>query len=297
MNPAPLLEELARRPLCCDGGMGTQLMARGLPTGACGMVWNLDEPAHVQAIHEDYRNAGCDLITTNSFGGSPTTLDQHGLAGRTVELNRAAAQLARAAAGDNAWVLGDVGPFGDFLEPMGDTTPEELRGIFRQQIEALLAGGADAVLVETMTDPGEAAVGVEAAKLCNPEIPAVVTYAFQKTADGSFRTMMGTTVQEAIGKALEAGADIVGSNCGTGLDLDDYVVLAGEVAAAAGNAPSIVQPNAGAPRVEGADTFYDATPEQMAACAKRILDAGVRIVGGCCGTTPAHMAAVAGVVG
>lgn len=292
MNAIPLLQELARRPLCCDGAMGTQLLARGLPGGECGMAWNVARPDDVAAIHRAYRAAGCDLITTNSFGGSRLTLERHGLADRMAELNRAAAAVACSAAGSQAWVLGDVGPFGDFLEPLGDTKADDLRAVFRDQIAALRDGGADAILIETMSDPAEAVVAVEAAKGVAAEAPVLVTYAFQKTAPGQFRTMMGTEAAEALRRALAAGADVVGANCGTRLGLEDYVELARQMVAAAGRAPVIIQPNAGSPRVENGQTVYDATPEQMAAAALALLDAGARIIGGCCGTTPAHLAAM-----
>jgi 5-methyltetrahydrofolate--homocysteine methyltransferase len=272
--------------------MGTQLLARGLTSGECGMLWNLNRPGDVGGVHLAYRNAGCDLITTNSFGGTRFALEKHGLTARVAELNRAAARVARAAAGENGWVLGDVGPFGDFLEPVGEVEADDLRAAFRDQIAALIAGGADAILVETMSDPAEAVVGVEAAKACDPNIPVIVTYAFQKTAPGEFRTMMGTTAAEAMQRAIQAGADIVGTNCGTGLSLEDYVELAKQLVAAAGQTPVIVQPNGGSPRMENGKTIYDATPEHMAAAAKQLLATGVRIIGGCCGTTPEHLAAM-----
>ncbi len=289
-----LMEELAVRPVCGDGAMGTLLMARGMTSGACGMAWNIDRADDVKAIHDAYRAAGSQLITTNSFGGSRFVLDHHGRAADVRALNLAAAQVARAAAGEDAWVLGDVGPCGDFLEPVGDLTPDEVRDAFRDQIEALLEGGADAILVETMSDPAEMVLGIEAALSCNPEIPVIATYAFQKTATGEFRTMMGTPVNEAISRAVEAGAKIVGANCGAALDLDDYVSLCKEIAAAAGGAYVIIQPNAGAPQQVNGRTLYLATPEQMAETSTRLLEAGARIVGGCCGTTPAHIAAIAG---
>jgi 5-methyltetrahydrofolate--homocysteine methyltransferase len=273
--------------------MGTQLLARGLSSLECGMLWNTGQPSNIRSVHDAYRQAGCDLITTNSFGGSSFALDRHGLSHRSAELNRAAAQIARAAAGDSAWVLGDIGPFGDFLEPLGDMTAGQLRDIFRSQIQALLAGGADAILVETMSDPAEAVVAVQAAKLCDPRATVIVTYAFQKAGPGEFRTMMGTDVSTALKTALAAGAQIVGANCGTSLSLDDYLQLATQMTAAASGAPVILQPNAGAPRVDRTRTVYDATPAQMAAAAAQLLAAGVRIVGGCCGTTPAHLAAIA----
>jgi methionine synthase I (cobalamin-dependent) len=208
------------------------------------------------------------------------------------DLNRAAARVARVAAGDHGWVLGDVGPFGDFLEPVGDVTADELREAFQAQIAALLEGGADAILVETMSDPAEAVVGIEAAKACAAHVPVIATYAFQKTAPGEFRTMMGTSAVVAVQRATAAGAEMVGANCGTGLSLDDYVELAGQLVAAASGAVVIVQPNAGSPRTDNGRTVYDATPEQMATTATRLLEVGVRIIGGCCGTTPAHLAAM-----
>jgi 5-methyltetrahydrofolate--homocysteine methyltransferase len=292
MDRSDLLSELARRRLCCDGAMGTQLLARGLASGECGMLWNVERPADVRVIHNAYRSAGSDLITTNSFGGSGFALDRYGLADRVEELNRAAAQIARAAAGETGWVLGDVGPFGDFLEPVGETTADELRDIFRAQIQALLTGGADAILLETMSDPAEVAVGVEAAKSCDAGVPVIVTYAFQKTAPNVFRTMMGTSVHEAMQRATGAGAQIVGANCGTLLDLNDYVELAKQIVAAAGRAHVIIQPNAGSPRTEGERTVYDATPGQMAVTTSQLLAADARIVGGCCGTAPEHLSAI-----
>jgi 5-methyltetrahydrofolate--homocysteine methyltransferase len=272
--------------------MGTQLLARGLSSGACGMLWNVESPAQVAGIHLAYRRAGCDLVTTNSFGGSRFVLERHGLADQVAELNRAAARVARAAAGNNGWVLGDVGPFGDFLEPVGDTTANDLLAAFRAQIAALMEGGADAILVETMSDPAEAVIGVEAAQACDPSTPVIVTYAFQKVGPGDFRTMTGATAADAMRRAIDAGAAVAGTNCGTDLSLEDYVILAENLVAAAGDTPVIVQPNAGSPRLENGRTVYDATPGQMASTATRLLATGVRVIGGCCGTTPDHLAAM-----
>jgi len=294
MKPKDLLVELAARPVCGDGAMGTLLMERGMTSGSCGMAWNIDRADDVKAIHDSYRTAGSQLITTNSFGGSRFVLDHHGRASDVQALNLAAARVARAAAGDDAWVLGDVGPCGDFLEPVGDLTEDDVRNAFGDQIKALLEGGADAILVETMSDPEEMVLGIEAALSCDPGVPVIATYAFQKTASGEFRTMMGSPVAEAIGRAADAGAKIVGTNCGAALDLDDYVALCKEIASAAGGAHIIIQPNAGAPQQVDGTTVYLATPEQMAETATRLLDSGARIVGGCCGTTPAHLAAIAG---
>jgi 5-methyltetrahydrofolate--homocysteine methyltransferase len=286
-----LLSACRAEVVLCDGAMGTQLIMRGLMPGECGMRWNEERPDDVVAVHATYVQAGCRLITTNSFGGTRTMLERHGQGDRVLNWNRKAATLARAAVDRDGWVFGDVGPFGDFLEPLGDTTEDRLFGIFCEQIVALVEGGADAILLETMSDPAEASVGVRAAKSVSG-LPVAVTFAFQNSA-GEFRTMMGTSVREAIAAALEAGADIVGANCGTDLNLDDYFALAKELKAAAGSAPVILQPNAGAPKNTPEGDCYDATPEEMAAAALRLRDAGISIIGGCCGTSPAHLASMA----
>jgi 5-methyltetrahydrofolate--homocysteine methyltransferase len=291
MNSKNLLTELAARPLLCDGAMGTQLIAAGLAPGDCGMLWCIEKPEAVAGVHRHYRDAGCDLITTNSFGGCVTNLERHSLVARADELNRAASQAARSAAGDNAWVLADIGPFGGFLEPLGEMTADELLKLFVQQAAALKAGGADAALIETMTDPGEVVVAIKAAKQA-ADWPVIATYAFDRGDGKSYRTMMGTTVEQAMGEAIAAGADVVGANCGTAMDLADYARLAEQMVRAAGKTPVIIQPNAGAPQNVGGKDIYPATPAEMAALVPALLDAGVRIIGGCCGTSPGHLAAM-----
>lgn len=255
------------------------------------MRWNAERPDEILSVHQAYRHAGCRLITTNSFGGSRCMLDRHGLGSKVSEWNRRAAELAAQAAGPEGWVLGDVGPFGDFLEPLGDTTREELDAVFREQISALVAGGADAVLVETMSDPAELAVAVRAAKAV-ADLPVIGTWSFQRSG-GEFRTMMGTPVAAAIRAACEAGADIVGTNCGTDLALDDYLELGRQIVAAAAGGPTILQPNAGAPKIRHGEIHYDATPAEMATLANKLRSIGITIVGGCCGTSPQHLAAMA----
>ncbi len=290
MKPT-LTEACNHAHLTCDGAMGTQLIQRGMKTGECGMCWNAERPDDVKFVHNAYRNAGCRLITTKSFGGTRSMLERHGLGEKVAEWNRLAAHIAAEAAGPEGWVIGDVGPFGDFLEPMGDTTVEELEAIFREQILALAQGGADAILVETMSDPNELAAGVRAAKQAT-DLPIIGTYAFQKSG-GEFRTMMGTTVAEAIQAAYDAGAAIAGANCGTDLSLDDYLELGRQIVAAAAGRPTILQPNAGAPKMVDGFIHYDATPEDMAELARKLREIGISIVGGCCGTTPEHLAAMA----
>ena len=291
MPQSSLIDICRQSGLTCDGGMGTQLIQRGMAVGECGMRWNAQRPDDILAVHQAYRQAGCRLITTNSFGGTRSMLERHAAGGEVAEWNRLAAQIAATAAGPDGWVLGDVGPFGDFLEPMGDTTVEELEGIFSEQIAALLEGGANAILVETMSDPGEAAAAIRAARKLT-DLPVIATFAFAK-AGGEFRTMMGTTVAGALDAAYQAGASIAGANCGTDLSLDDYRELGRQIVEAAAGRPSILQPNAGAPKLVDGKACYDATPEEMAALATDLRTIGIDIIGGCCGTTPAHLAAIA----
>ena len=288
-----LLSALAARPLLCDGAMETQLLANGLHAGECGVLWNAEYPNIVSAVHEAYRRAGCHIVTTNTFEGSSFALERHGLAGRMAELNRAGAQIAREIAGDSGWVLGDIGPIGAFLGSPKSMTVEQLHAIFRAQALALIEGGVDALLLETMSDPAEVEIAAAAVKNCSA-LPILATYAFQKTGDAEFRTLTGTSVEEAMQRAIAVGAQIVGANCGVDLSLLDYLELARQLVRAAGKTPVIVQPNAGTPQMVGEQAVYCATPEAMAALVEPLRSTGVRIIGGCCGTTPAHLAAMSG---
>ncbi len=279
-----ILERLKRGPLLCDGGMGTQLIAKGLKPGECSELWNIERTDDVEDIHRAYRDAGCDLITSNTFGGTTTALARHGLADQAEQLNTLAVRLMRRAVGGSCHLLGDIGPFGDFLEPMGDTTPEQLRLIYRQQAMNLKRGGADAIIIETMSDPNEMAIAIQSATdVANWLL--IASYAFNAPVDGVFRTMMGATVEQCVKAAI-------GANCGTSLALPDYIELAKAFVQAAKKFPVIIQPNAGAPQVIDGQTVHTATPADMAAIVKPLLDAGVQIIGGCCGTTPAHLKAM-----
>lgn len=288
-----LIDALRRQALLCDGAMGTQLMAAGMKPGECAEQWNIDRAAAVRDIHSRYRAAGCDLLTTNTFGGSAASLDKHGLSAAVGELNEAGARLARQAAGDDAWVLGDIGPFGGFLEPLGDMVEDRLLAIFTEQAQALRRGGADAVIVETMVDPNEMAVAIRAARAAG-DWPVIATYAFEPPVGGIFRTMMGATVDDAVAAAADAGAAVVGANCGTRLDMNAYVNLARAIvrAAAPRKLLSIIQPNAGAPVMVDDKLVHPATPDEMAAIVPTLIDVGINIIGGCCGTTPQHLAAM-----
>jgi 5-methyltetrahydrofolate--homocysteine methyltransferase len=291
MKTIDLLQALVSRPLLCDGAMGTQLQERGLAPGQCGEQWNINAPGRVEEVHRSYAEAGCDLITTNTFGGTRLALARHGLEQRVTEFNRAGAILARRASGEGRWILGDVGPVGDLLEPFGGVSVDAAAAAFEEQAAALLAGGADAILVETMSDPEEAAIAVQSARAAGAGV-VMATFAFQRTSD-AFRTMMGTTVKDCLEKVIDAGADIVGANCGTNLTLSDYEQLARELVSLAAGRPVILQPNAGAPVLVDGRAVYRESPGQLAEAAGVFRAAGVRIVGGCCGTTPAHLAAMA----
>lgn len=290
-----LTQALANRVLVCDGGMGTQLVARGLKAGDVPELWNVDRADDVASVHQAYADAGCDLVTTNTFGCSSVAMSRHGLDRRCDELNKAAVKLARGAVGAGRFVLGDIGPLTQMIEPYGDLSEDDASASFAQQAQSLADAGADALVVETMSDTNEVTLAIRAARsVC--DLPVIATYAFSRAADGTFRTMMGTTVSDAMSAAIEAGASVVGANCGTSLSLPDYADLARVVLEAAGTTPVIIQPNAGSPKLVDGNYTYDATPQAMAELAMEMKRAGVRIIGGCCGTTPVHLKAMAAAV-
>lgn len=277
-------------PLLGDGAMGTMLFRAGLAPGTSAERWNVEQPELVASVHAGYAEAGSAFVTANTFGATPLALARHGLADRAPELNAAAVAVARRAVGEGVRVMGDIGPFGGFLEPYGETTAEEVEATFRTQIAALREAGVDGILVETMVDPNELAIAVRVAREVGVG-PVFASYAFQR-AGGELRTIMGWRVGEALEVAFDAGADVAGANCGTALTLEDYLQLAAELVAAAEGLPVILQPNAGVPCTSGSEIEYPATPQEMAHWAVRAVEVGVRVVGGCCGTTPEHVAAM-----
>lgn len=288
---------LERRPAVGDGAMGTQLQSLGLPVRRSGEPWNVDEPGHVRRVHRAYLDAGADLLLTNTFGATSLALGLHGIdPGRAAELNRAGARLAREVAGDHALVLGDMGPFGGVLPPRGHARPAEVSAAFLEQARALLDGGADAILVESMSDPAELALAIEAARSAGAQ-RVLATAVFGQGLQG-FRTLSGTAVADMMAAALDAGADVVGANCGIRISLDDHVRLAAEIHAAARGKPVMMKPSGGSPQVGPDGTItYPIGHEAFAAAVPGFLAAGVRIIGGCCGTGPEHVAAIAATVG
>lgn len=291
---ADLLDILKQRTLVGDGAMGTQLFAAGLSPGECAEEWNVSHPDEIQRILRGYVEAGADCLITNTFGGNRHALDRHGLAERVEEFNTAAAKNARAAAGPATFVLGDIGPTGALPEPMGGCGEDDFRQMLLPQAEALAAAGVDAFIIETMMSVEEMRAAVRAAREA-AELPVIASGCYDPTPDGNtFRTMMGVSVEEMTRAALDAGADVVGANCG-GVNMGDMVAIAG-IMRGITSKPVIIQANAGRPEVRGDTTVYPETPEQFVQSVADLLTLDVRIIGGCCGTTPAHIRAIAGII-
>jgi 5-methyltetrahydrofolate--homocysteine methyltransferase len=268
-----------------DGAMGTLLDAQDLGEAPMPEVWNLRRPDAVQQAHRAYIEAGARMVTTNTIGGNRRRLADAGLEAETVAINRAAAEAAHRAAGDVAWVAGSVGPTGQFLQPLGPLTVAEVEAIYAEQVEALAEGGVDLILVETHYDMAEACAAIRVARQ-RTKLPVFATFAF----DARGRTMMGLTAAEAARCARDEGATVVGANCGDGPE----AITAGLKGMQGVTArPLMAQANAGVPRVTQAMAVWDVPPEQMVTHARAWCDLGARIIGGCCGTTPAHIAALA----
>jgi len=278
-----------------DGAMGTQLFARGAEPGQCNDWLNVKSPDMVMEIHRAYFDAGSDAVLTNTFGANRYALARYGCADKASEINRAGAQVARKAAEDRRYVLGDIGPTGDFLEPLGTLRADDVREAFVEQVRSLREGGVDGLIIETMTALDELALAIEAARSAGGGLPIFASMSFDKGSAG-FRTMMGVDVPTAVSKMVALGADAVGFNCGTA-SLDEYVELAKAYVAAARSArtkvPVFGEPNAGKPELGDGGAVYKVSPAEFAAACGRILKAGIHILGGCCGTSPQHVQAVA----
>ena len=290
-----LKERIGRGVFLLDGAMGTQLIAHGIEVGKCNDYLNIESPDVVSGIHRSYFEAGSDAVLTNTFGANKYALGRHGFAEETVKINKAGARVARRAAGEEKYVLGDIGPSGDFLEPFGSVKPEELKEAFARQAKALLAGGVDGFIIETMTALDEVTIAIEAVKSVGGGVPVLASMSFDRFGD-DFKTMMGVDVETAVAKIVSLGVDAVGFNCGTAA-LDEYIELAEKFVSAvrALSADVIVcaEPNAGKPELVEGQAVYKVSPENFAEAAKKIHSAGVNIIGGCCGTGPEHIKAVA----
>ena len=285
----PLLERLQQgETLLADGAIGTMLLQRGLEAGACPESINLTRPQVLEEIARRYLDAGAEIIQTNTFGGSPLKLAMYDLDRQTEEINRRAVRAVRDAVADRAYVSGSCGPCGRILQPYGDADPDEVYDGFRRQMSALLDAGVDVICVETMIDLAEATLAVKAAKDISPDKPVMATMTFDATPKGFF-TVMGVNVEQAAAGLRAAGADIVGSNCGNGIE--NMVRIAAEFTRHT-DLPLLIQSNAGLPEMKGGELVYGETPEFMADKARELVALGVSIIGGCCGTTPEHIAAL-----
>ena len=289
-----ILDELKQNKiLLSDGAWGTFLQDKGLKPGECPELWNITHKNEVLSIAESYLQAGSDIIETNSFGGSIFKLSQYGLGDRVSEINEAAALLTRKITGKEKHVAGSVGPTGKMLL-MGDVTEDELYDAFREQTIALEKGGADIIIIETMSALDEAFLAVKAARE-NTKCTVAITMTFNKTPKGEYRTMMGVTPLEMVNSMLKAGAHIIGSNCGNGIE--DMIGIVRAVRGADNNIPVMIQANAGVPELIEGKTVFRESPEMMASFVPELIKAGVNIIGGCCGTTPEHIKAIGRVLG
>jgi 5-methyltetrahydrofolate--homocysteine methyltransferase len=285
----PLLDLVKTRTVLLDGAMGTELMARGLPQGTAPEAWNVERPALIKEIHDEYFAAGADVVLTNSFGGSVLKLAGHGLGDRTYELNLAAARLAREIAPAGRYVAGSMGPTGKFLKPQGDFTEEDFAAAYAEQARGLADGGADVLLVETQYDLREALAAVRGARsVCS--LPVFVTMTFSSFPRGYF-TLMGDTVVRSAAELEKEGVGAVGANCTLNSEQMVGCVRALRETTAL---PLIAQANAGQP-VIGQDgrVGYSQGLEDYVRFVPEIVRAGAGFVGGCCGTNPSFIRAMA----
>lgn len=271
--------------LLVDGAMGTELFARGLTAGDPPEEWNVDIPDRVVDVHLGYIKAGSDIILTNSFGGTAFRLKLHKLDDRVFELNKAAAEVARQAADSSdrtVLVAGSMGPSGELLEPLGAMTPETAADAFADQAEGLTAGGADLLWIETMSSLEEVEAAVAGARRTS-DLPIAATLSFDTVG----RTMMGVTGTQVAERLTDLGLAAIGGNCGNNVAQTESAIA--QVKAGAGDTPVIVMANAGIPEFKGDELSYNGSPEVMAAHTKRMMDLGIEVIGGCCGTSTEHL--------
>lgn len=282
----PLIQKLLPGPIITDGAWGTQLQAQGLGAGECPDVWNLTHPERVEKVARSYAEAGSQVILTNTFGATRTRLVDHGLGDKTTAINKAGVEISKRAAVGRALVFASVGPTGKMLA-MDEITIQELGAVFEEQTNALAQAGADAILLETFADLEEVGAAIAAAKKTG--LPVIASLVFDSGAQRD-RTMMGTTPEQAVAALTAAGADVIGANCGRGID--GYISIAKRLRAAT-TLPIWIKANAGLPEVVAGQTVYPAIPEFFADKASEVIAAGATFIGGCCGTSPAFIAAIA----
>ena len=287
----PTFSELlsARGVLLADGATGTNYQAKGLGLGVAPEEWLFDAPELVLELHREFVEAGVDLILTDTFGATAIRLGDSPLAGRARDVNLRAVEIAREAAGDRVLVAGSLGPTGQLAEPLGPLGPDECAATYAEQAAALAEGGVDLLVMETFFALEEAVPAIRGIQSAS-DLPLVVSFSF----DRGTHTMMGVSPRDFVEAVAPFGAAVLGANCGRSLVDADTIVV--ELLDAAGDVPVWVKPNAGVPRMVGDQAVYEATPEIIAAHVGRYVAQGARIVGGCCGSTPAHVAAIAAAI-
>ncbi len=271
-----------------DGAWGTMLAERGLPPGAPPELWTLEHPEIVAEIARAYADAGAELITTNTFGGSPMRLAQHHLENDFDRISRRGVEVVREAIGTRAFVNASVGPTGRLLAPLGDAGPEEVERGFAAQARVLIDAGADVICIETMTDLQEATLAIRAVRSVSKAIPIIATMTFDVTPRGPF-TIMGVSVSQAAAELPAAGADVIGANCGGGVA--EMIAVANAFLEST-TVPIAIQPNAGLPVKKDGRLVYPDAPEPFATAVAPLAGLGIRLIGGCCGTTPEHIRAL-----
>ena len=290
-----LRDRIKQELFLLDGAMGTELIARGIEVGKCNDYLNIEQPDIISDIHLSYFEAGSDAVITNTFGANKYALRRHGFSEEVIKINKAGAQIARRAAGQERYVLGDIGPSGDFLEPLGTLKAGDLKEAYVHQSSSLLDGGVDGFIIETMTAIEEATVAIEAVKSIGSDLPILASMSFDK-AGNDFKTMMGVDVEAAVEKIVSLEIDAVGFNCGT-ISLEGYIELAEKfvsaVRAMSANVIIYAEPNAGKPELVDNRAVYKVSPVDFATAIEKIYKFGVNILGGCCGTGPAHIRATA----
>ena len=294
MAKAGLIEKIEQGVFFLDGAMGTQLMAAGVKSARCNDYLNIESPQTVIDIHKSYLQAGSGAIITNTFSANSMVLDKHGLADKAEDINLAGAQIARQAVDEinaDRYVLGDIGPCGEFLPPVGKADPEKVKEAFVSQAQALAEGGVEGFIVETMMALKEMTIAVQAVQSVS-DLPLFASFAFNPASDG-FRTLMGIGPETAIDKLISLGVDAVGFNCGS-LTMGQYVKLSEICANLIGQTDIflLAEPNAGRPDLTESGAVYKLPPEDFADAAQKIHTAGAKILGGCCGTGPEHIKAM-----
>jgi 5-methyltetrahydrofolate--homocysteine methyltransferase len=292
MRPENFWNLLQKRVILFDGGMGTELIREGLPEGYCLELWNVEKPGQVEGVHRRYFEAGSDVVTTNSFGGSPIKLGAHGLDGRAFELNLAAAENAVKAKPEGKFVAGSLGPTGKFLKPTGEYEEKDFEKGFGLQAEALTKGGVDFLIVETMYDLREAICALRGARSRSP-LPVFVTMTFNRTPRG-FYTLMGNSVRQCLLELEKNEVPVVGTNCT--LDSDGMADLVKEMRQET-SLPILAQPNAGQPTIssDGKITYSQAVEDYLRHM-PNIIQNGANLIGGCCGTDPNYIRRMAAII-